>query len=182
MNIRAIVAVLVVVGALGAIGLSLIDDGAEPATPSACTDVPRPSVEFGNSSLNQVEVWLSAPNGTVLARVDAFIAASPVSRRIGLRETESLADGEGMIFVHGSEANWSYSVAGVGYPLDILFARTGGEITTIHHTPTTVEADGDRRFAGRGQYVLQVPHGYVNRTGVTVGDCLAIPAGLRNAA
>lgn len=181
MNLRAAVTVLVVVLALGAVALSFLD-GADREEPSACTDVDRPPVDLENGSHERIELWLSAPNGTVLARVEALIAASPESRRIGLRETDRIADGEGMLFVHGSEANWSYSVAGVGYPLDIVFARSGGDITAIHHAPTQTEADGDRLYSGRGQYVLQVPHGYTNRTGVDVGDCLAIPAGLRNAA
>jgi uncharacterized membrane protein (UPF0127 family) len=181
-NTRTVVAALVVVAALGAVAATVLEDGTDGAGPSPCSDVPRPTVDLSNGSLDRVEVWLSAPNGTVLARLGALIAASPESRRIGLRETDRLTDDEGMIFVHGSEADWSYGVEGVGYPLDIVFARSGGEITTIHHAPPPDELDPDRRFSGRGQYVLQVPRGYTNRTGVAVGDCLAIPAGLRNAA
>jgi hypothetical protein len=167
----ALAAVLV----LGALTLA----GGPADGPSPCTDVPRPSVDPGSAPLDRLELWLSAPNGTRLATVEARLAASPDARRIGLRETDHLDDGEGMLFVHGSDSTWTYRTDGVAFPLDIVFAGSQGEIRTIHHAAVT---EGDEGYAGRAQYILQVPRGYTNRTGVAVGDCLAVPPGLRNAA
>lgn len=179
MDVRTVVTALVLVVAFLALGAHVLVDEPDDE-PSPCVDVPRPSVESGSAPQDQVEVWLAAPNGTVLARVEARIAATPEARRIGLREVEHLPDGHGMLFVHGSEATWTYSTAGVSYPLDIVFAGSEGDVTAVHHAPAA--PGGSDEFSGRGRYVLQVPRGYTNETSVDVGDCLAIPSGLRNAA
>ena len=180
MNARTIVAALVLSAVFG-LGVLTLAGGPAEEGPMPCADVPRPSVDPGNDPLERVEVWLSAPNGTRLAIVEALIAASPDARRIGLRETETLVDGEGMLFVHGSDSTWTYRTTGVSFPLDLVFAGSSGDIRTIHHAPTP-DGGSDNEYTGRGRYVLQVPRGYTNLTGVGVGDCLVVPPGLRNAA
>ena len=53
-----------------------------------------------------------------------------------------------------------------------------GTVTTIHHAPTEPGESGDdlTRYRGRGTYVLEVPRGYANATGLAVGDRVVIPA------
>ena len=89
MNLRTAVIVLVAIAALGVIVTGHFDGDTDRADRSPCADGPRPAVDLRNGSLDRVEVWLATPNGTVLARVRAQIAASPESRRIGLRETDT---------------------------------------------------------------------------------------------
>lgn len=180
MDARRVVTALVLVAVLG-LGVSALLGGPTDKGPTPCADVPRPSVDPASDPADRIEVWLSAPNGTRLTTVEAQIAASPDARRIGLRETDTLADGEGMLFVHGSDSTWTYSTTGLTFPLDIVFAGSAGDIRTIYHAPIP-DGVGDDAYAGKGRYILQVPRGYTNRTGVGVGDCLAVPHGLRNAA
>jgi hypothetical protein len=55
----------------------------------------------------------------------------------------------------------------------MVFVAADGTITTIHHAP--LESGGDlTQYSGRAKYVLEVPMGYTNRTGVEVGDRVRI--------
>jgi uncharacterized membrane protein (UPF0127 family) len=115
-------------------------------------------------------------NGTRLATVDVWVADSFVKRYTGLSDTGALEPGQGMLFVHDQEGTHTYVMRDMEFPLDIVFAAENGTVTTIHHTP--VESDGDlTEYSGRGKYVLEVPMGYTNRTGVEVGDRVRVRDG-----
>ena len=154
--VRRLAAVLVVLTTLGglAIGLGVVDlDGRDRAT----------VVLYG----------ADGPRGTV----DVRIADSHLERYEGLSGTDPLGDGEGMLFVHPEEGEYAYVMRGMGYPLDIVFADANGTITRIHHAPLPPPGTPDRdltRYPGRGKYVLEVPYGYTNRTGVRAGDRLVV--------
>ena len=115
-------------------------------------------------------------NGTHLASVAVRIADTDEKRRIGLSETETLPAGEGMLFVHESAGEHGYWMKGMAIPLDIVFVDANGTITTIHHAPVPEQLDGYGHFPGRGRYVLEVPRGWTNATGVDVGDRVDVPA------
>jgi len=115
-------------------------------------------------------------NGTHLASVAVRIADTDEKRRIGLSETETLPAGEGMLFVHESAGEHAYWMKGMAVPLDIVFVAANGTITTIHHAPVPEQLDGYGHFPGRGRYVLEVPRGWTNATGVDVGDRVDVPA------
>ena len=116
-------------------------------------------------------VTLRDENGTDLATVEVHIADTRAKRVTGLSDTDSLSPGEGMLFVHSREGTRSYVMRDMAFPLDIAFVDSEGTITTIHHAAR----DADGTFEGRGQYVLEVPRGWTNRTGVAVGDTVLVP-------
>lgn len=176
---------LAIVLALGLVGAALVGyaaSGAFAPEPSSCVGVTLPDDVANSGPEGGTTVQVTAPNGTVFASVDVRIAATPSARRVGLSETSRLAFGEGMLFVHGSQATYTYWMKGMSFPLDIVFIDSEGEITTIHHAPIPEQLEGNGQFSGRGQYVLEVPRGYTNTTGISVGDCVAIPDNLRSAA
>ena len=126
---------------------------------------------------NRTTVTLADANGTQLATVDVRIADTESKRRLGLSNTGSLAAGEGMLFVHESEGRHVYVMREMVFPLDIVFVAENGTITTIHHAPVPEEIPGGNgRFPGRGKYVLEVPRGWTNATGVDVGERVVVPA------
>jgi hypothetical protein len=89
--------------------------------------------------------------------------------------TDSLADGTGMLFVHPSEGSYTYHMRNVAFDIDMLFLDANGTVTTVHHaTAPEAGADSDR-YTGRGKYVLEVPRGFANRTGVGPGDRVSVP-------
>jgi len=118
----------------------------------------------------RANVTVEGADGDQLATVQVRIADTQDKRRVGLSRTDSLANGSGMLFVHGGVDTHTYVMRNMSFPLDIIFADSDGTITTIHHAPV----DGGS-YEGRGQYVLEVPRGWANATGVTTGARIEIP-------
>jgi uncharacterized membrane protein (UPF0127 family) len=113
-------------------------------------------------------------NGTQLATVDVRVADTRAKRWVGLSDTEDLPMGEGMLFVHPNEAEHGYVMRNMSVPLDIVFVDASERVTTIHHASVPENGDG-RTYAGRGKWVLEVPRGWANRTGLDAGDRVAVP-------
>ena len=107
-----------------------------------------------------------------LATVDVEVADTWEERYTGLSEHDSLENGSGMLFVHSSEDERTYVMRNMSFDIDIIFIDSDGEITTIHHAraPEPGEDGEDLRYSGRAQWVLEVPRGYANETGIDVGD------------
>jgi uncharacterized membrane protein (UPF0127 family) len=138
-------------------------------------DQPLTSGDYENATLT-----VRDDNGTALATVEARIADTDRKRQVGLSDTESLAPGEGMLFVHDSEATRTYVMREMAFPLDIVFVAADGRITTIHHAPVEPGESGSQLtpYRGPGKYVFEVPRGYTNATGIEVGDTVVIPDGV----
>ena len=135
---------------------------------------PLPFVDPGEYDRTNVTVY--SDDGEQLGTVDVRIADSQDKRRVGLSRTESLEEDTGMLFVHGDADTHSYVMRNMEFPLDIIFVDANGTITTIHHAPT----DGGS-YDGYGKYVLEVPRGWANETGVTTGDGVEIPSAVEAA-
>ncbi|WP_117594169.1 DUF192 domain-containing protein [Haloprofundus halophilus] len=163
MRTRVLVGVLVV-SLFAAGGVVAFDYVRSPPAPS----------EYETTTVTTVD----GNDGTELAAVDVRIADTHNKRYTGLSNTTSLDDGEGMLFVHDSEGEYSYVMRNMEFPLDIVFVDADGTITRIHHAPLDPadESEGQlTRYTGHGKYVLEVPMGYTNRTGISEGDRLLIP-------
>lgn len=106
------------------------------------------------------------------AVVDVEIADDRSERYTGLSNHDSLESGNGMLFIHGDESDLTYVMREMDFDIDIIFIDADGEITTIHHAraPGPGEDGNDLEYSGRGQYVLEVPRGDANETGIEVGD------------
>ncbi|WP_324663656.1 DUF192 domain-containing protein [Haloarcula sediminis] len=114
-----------------------------------------------------------------LGTVDVRISDTVEQRRLGLSDTESLGPDEGMLFVHGEEAVQTYVMRDMDFALDIIYIDANRTITTIHHAPPPPEGESySERYSGRAKYVLEVNRGWTNRTGVSVGDTVELPAGV----
>ncbi len=132
---------------------------------------------FSPGEYERTTVTVVDENGTELATVDVRIADTYAKRYTGLSNTTSLDDGEGMLFVHPEEDRQAYVMRDMDFPLDIVFVDANGTITRIHHAPLPPEGTSGaelKRYEGRGKYVLEVPYGYTNRTGIEEGDRIRI--------
>jgi len=117
-------------------------------------------------------------DGSELGQVDARIARSWQQQFVGLSQTDSLGDGEGMLFVHDQTGRHTYVMREMAFPLDIVFVAANGTITRIHHAATPGESPGEgalTEYTGEGMYVLEVNRGWTNETGAAVGDRVVIP-------
>ncbi|OIB57355.1 DUF192 domain-containing protein [Natrialba sp. SSL1] len=108
--------------------------------------------------------------------VDVVVADTPSERYTGLSDYDSLEDGEGMLFVHATEDERTYVMRDMDFDIDIIFIGADGEITTIHHAraPEPGEDGEDLRYTGQAKWVLEVPRGYANETGISEGDDISI--------
>lgn len=114
----------------------------------------------------------SADSDDPKAVIDVEVADSSHERYTGLSNHESLAPGNGMLFVHEEEQDLTYVMREMDFDIDIVFIDADREITTIHHAraPGPNEDGNALEYSGRGKWVLEVPRGYTNETGIEVGD------------
>jgi hypothetical protein len=162
----SVVALVVLAGCAG------LGPTAPTATPDAA-DTTTPSVSTPGRSYDTTTVTLLGANGTELATVDAWVADTFPKQYTGLSDTSTLDPGRGMLFVFDGEGDRTFVMRDMSFPLDMVFVDADGTITTIHHAP--VESSGDlTQYSGRAKYVLEVPMGYTNRTGVEAGDRVRI--------
>jgi len=155
MNKRAVIAVTAALAVVG-IGIYLFYP-------------PLWLIDVGEYDTTTVSIY--GENDTQLASVDVRIADNQDKRVIGLSRTDSLDNGSGMLFVHSQEDTHEYVMRDMAFSLDIIFIDSEGSITRIHHAPQ----NSDEKFRGKGQYILEVPRGWSNATGVSVGDTVEIP-------
>ncbi len=122
------------------------------------------------------DVRIVGEDGQTKAAVDVEVADTVQERYTGLSDHDSLESGEGMLFVHSDEGDRTYVMRGMAFGIDIVFVGSEGEITEIHHAraPEPGEDGAEMHYSGRAKWVLEVPYGYTNETGVDVGDELVI--------
>lgn len=166
---------LLVIAALSIVGVVLVQAGvvSAPWGPDSGEvrvfddDDGESAAESDNGTTNE-----SDDDREPKAVVDVEIADSDRERYTGLSNHDSLESGNGMLFIHGDESNLTYVMREMDFDIDIIFIDANGEITTVRHAraPGPGEDGNDLEYSGRGQYVLEVPRGYANETGIEVGD------------
>ncbi|WP_380678170.1 DUF192 domain-containing protein [Salinigranum sp. GCM10025319] len=151
------------------------------SSPSASADSASPSTTADateDSEYDRTTVELVDDSSESLAEIDVRIADTREKRFLGLSATESLEPREGMLFVHDSEGRYAYVMRDMDFPLDIVFVAPDGTVTTIHHATLPPEGTSESqltRYPGRGKYVLEMPMGTANETGLDEGDRVVIP-------
>ena len=113
--------------------------------------------------------------------VEVFVADTFWTRYVGLAGFDSLEPGEGMLFVHGSVDERTYTMRDMDFGLDIIFIDDRGIITGIHHASEPITGTGQfHRYSGTGKYVVEVSEGFTNETGITIGDSVTIDGELED--
>ena len=133
---------------------------------------PLPLVDAGEYETTTVTVHDS--EGSRLASVDVRVADTREKRRIGLMRTDSLGGGSGMLFVHPREGTYTYHMRNMSFDIDIVFVDAEGTVTRIHHASAPNPGEDSDTYTGHGRYVLEVPRGYTNATGINPGDRVEI--------
>ena len=127
----------------------------------------------------ETTVTIVADNGTELANVTVDVAETRDQRRVGLSRTDDLEPGSGMLFVHSEPDTLNYHMRNMSFGIDIVFIAANGTITTIHEAPHPDDG-GTGPYPGTGQYVLEVPLGWMSDQCTTVGDSVEIPPEYRD--
>jgi uncharacterized membrane protein (UPF0127 family) len=121
-------------------------------------------------------VVLAEADGETLTTVDAEVADSRKERRRGLSGHDSLGDGEGMLFVHADEGTRTYVMREMDFAIDMVFVAGNGTVTEIASAPAPgPNEDGESiTRSGYARYVLELPRGYADEVGLSVGDVVGI--------
>ena len=124
----------------------------------------------------EATVTIHGEDGERKAVVETEVADTPRERYVGLSEHDSLADGRGMLFVYDEPDERTYVMRNMSFGIDIVYVDADGRITEIHsaRAPGPDEDGESMRYPGYGQYVLEVPKGYMADKGVTEGDRVEI--------
>ncbi|MDR1353788.1 MAG: DUF192 domain-containing protein [Treponema sp.] len=104
--------------------------------------------------------------------IAAEIARSGAERETGLMFRESLADGEGMLFVFERDQMLSFWMKDTLIPLSIAYIAYNGRLLEIHDMrPRDLTSVPSGRSA---RYALEVPQGWFERAGIRIGDTLVL--------
>ncbi|WP_049901135.1 DUF192 domain-containing protein [Halococcus agarilyticus] len=134
--------------------------------------VPPPAALVGApDDYERAEVTITNNCSRTLGTVDARIADTYQKKYTGLSNTTSLANGSGMLFTYDEASEHTYVMRKMDFPLDIVFVGADGRINAIESAPAPGPGeDGESiQRTGRGQYVLEVPRGWMERHGIHVG-------------
>lgn len=102
------------------------------------------------------------------------IADSPEERAQGLMFRESMARGEGMLFVYEAPQHATFWMKNTLIPLDMIFADAAGRVTRVHHE--AIPGDLTAIDGGEGVYaVLEINGGLAERYGIGPGSELQHP-------
>jgi uncharacterized membrane protein (UPF0127 family) len=127
------------------------------------------AVENKPQKLAAMELGIRRSDGKIAA-VLAEIARTGTERETGLMFRESLADGEGMLFVFERDEMLSFWMKNTLIPLSIAYISYNGRILEIHDMkPRDLSPVRSSRSA---RYALEVPRGWFERAGVKPGDIL----------
>ncbi len=99
--------------------------------------------------------------------VVAEVACDDASRRLGLMNRESLADGKGMLFIFPGLERRGFWMRNTYIPLSIAFIADDGTILQIEHMKPKDETS--TRSKDKVRYALEVPKGWFERSGIAVG-------------
>jgi uncharacterized membrane protein (UPF0127 family) len=173
------------IGAIGGIGGSATDDRAQ-TTSTAATDESASDTSVETTGATEETTTLPATtdvernvtatfvvedgeNVTVTLRV----ADERDERRQGLMYCQSLSNRSGMVFVYDEAAQRTFWMKNTYVDLDIIFVAANGTVLNVAHAqaqPDASDSEVDRySSAGDAMYVVELPRGFANETGVESG-------------
>jgi uncharacterized membrane protein (UPF0127 family) len=117
----------------------------------------------------ETTVTFLTEDGSERGTLDARVAASFRERYVGLSNTESLGNDEGMLFVHGNEDDHTIVMRDMAFPIDVIFVDENRTITSIHHAETDASP-----MTGRSKWTVEAPYNWTVRNDVSTGDRVRI--------
>ncbi|MEW6075522.1 MAG: DUF192 domain-containing protein [Candidatus Omnitrophota bacterium] len=101
----------------------------------------------------------------------AEVVRSEALQQRGLSGREKLSDAEGMLFVFGQEARYSFWMKGMKFSLDIIWIAGDGTIVDIKEQQRPCEEFCESLVpAKKALYVLEVTSGFAKRHNIAVGS------------
>ena len=139
------------------------------AATTTATDTESAQTAPSNGSANVSAVFLAEDNTTVSLEV----ANDPDERARGLMYRRSLDRNHGMVFVYEDAAPRTFWMKNTYVPLDMIFVSADGTVLNVEHATPQPNASGGElaryHSEGEAKYVVEMPRGFANRTGVEQG-------------
>ncbi len=110
--------------------------------------------------------------GGSTVKIKAEMARTESERNNGFMNRRHIPDGTGMLFLFDRDQILSFWMKNTPEPLSIAFIDSRGRIRNIFDMTPYSLANIDSTVNVR--YALEVPQGWFSRTGISVGDTLAI--------
>ncbi|MBQ3670675.1 MAG: DUF192 domain-containing protein [Treponema sp.] len=128
-------------------------------------------VSCGTKKLPVKTLSIRTASGATVA-VQAEIAEKSEERARGFMERKNIPDGTGMLFVFEKDQILSFWMKNTPTPLSIAFIDHGGKIRDIFDMKPYSLANTVSTVSVR--YALEVPQGWFQRAGISVGDTLIL--------
>lgn len=106
-------------------------------------------------------------------KIKAQIADTAEKRQLGLSYRDSFGDNEGMLFLMSTTAPHQFWMNEMKIPLDVIWIREGRVVDISYNVlPPTQTGGKIQRMVPKepADQVLEVKAGFVNRSGIKVGD------------
>ena len=100
------------------------------------------------------------------------LATTPEEQQMGLSNRTSMPADHGMLFVFNQEAQWSFWMHEMNFPLDIIWFNANKQVVFIEQDlpPCTPQACPIFTPPVNAMYVLEVNAGFVKTNGVSLGE------------
>lgn len=144
------------------------DDGDQQTAPA---DDEWPAGTFA-AEYERTTVTVVADDGSVRGELQAVIPTTEPEIEIGLAPADSLPADGGMLVIYDRPGTQSYEMQDMSFGVDLLFADSSREITTIHSAPAPGEAGSQETYTGDGQYVLIASREWAADHSIRAGDQL----------
>ncbi len=112
-------------------------------------------------------------------QIQVEVASTDEQRQQGLSDRTSLASGHGMLFVFEPQRKVGFWMKDMHFSLDMIFADKDGSIVKIDSgvTPESYSNHNPPEIFSSGvpiKYVLEVPAGYAESTGIAIGQKIVV--------
>jgi len=119
------------------------------------------------------ELSFLSKTGSKIITIDIEIPSTREERTRGLMYRRSMADTEGMLFVHDISKGIFFWMKNTYIPLDMIFANKGMRIIQIEKNTTPLSEEPI--FVPREtQYTIEVNAGFCDRHGIQPGDSIQV--------
>lgn len=126
--------------------------------------------------------WQQHPGQLVRLRGHVYqtsIMRTEAEREQGLSGTDSLPDGQAMLFVFPNDSKWGMWMKDMQYPIDMVWLDRGKRVTyVVRNAQPSSYPDTIYRPSVSSRYVIELPSGTIERTGIAEGNQATLPPGI----
>jgi uncharacterized membrane protein (UPF0127 family) len=135
-------------------------------------------------------IWWQMSQDESLVRLDGrsyhvSIMRTDAQLEKGLSGTTNLPSGDAMLFVFSSDSDWQMWMKDMNYPIDMVWLNDAQQVvyTVKNAQPSSYDKANPSKstlFQSRSpaHYVIELPSGTIERTGIKNGDQASLPSGV----